>query len=426
MENLGGSVGLGGPGDSRSPHSLLAATSLGEDKVTLQPFEGKNYEDWFVVARVLLMTVKPNKQLACLIAALQGDALTVAASYLRSAGEQPTVTGMFTALQTHFGNLQDPHSLRQRLRALVQTGSLENYISEFSSRLLQIRDMSEQDKIDHFLTGMHPQAALELRRQFGPHPIGTWYYASFEQAARRIAATMPSICTPVSQAPIGNVTATSPDPSLTQMVVEGVLAAINHRGGYQGERRNKGKGCWDCQEPGHRRGDPRCQKPRCPHCKGYGHDANICPNKASSGYMGLNTEVTKLRLGKGVFYQMDNTRSDLIVLKVRINGHEARALIDSGASYTFITESFAKKADLTLRPTRPRAVYFGNGEYQKINNAVNVDMEVDSGPKVPLHACVFNAGPIMFDIVLGMTWLRRWKAPVLTSKMMPLYLEDTL
>ena len=54
---------------------------------------------------------------------------------------------------------------RDALKKLQQTGSVRDYVREFSSIMLDIRNMSEEDKLHTFLTGLHNWARIELVHQ---------------------------------------------------------------------------------------------------------------------------------------------------------------------------------------------------------------------------------------------------------------------
>ena len=54
---------------------------------------------------------------------------------------------------------------RESLRNLRHSGTLREYVQNFSSLLLDIRDMSEEDKLFNFMVGLQPWAQAELRRQ---------------------------------------------------------------------------------------------------------------------------------------------------------------------------------------------------------------------------------------------------------------------
>ena len=53
---------------------------------------------------------------------------------------------------------------RESLRGLRHTGSVRDYVKEFSSLLLDIKDMSEEDKLFNFMAGLQNWAQSELRR----------------------------------------------------------------------------------------------------------------------------------------------------------------------------------------------------------------------------------------------------------------------
>ncbi|KAG6533506.1 hypothetical protein ZIOFF_007381 [Zingiber officinale] len=54
---------------------------------------------------------------------------------------------------------------RDGLKRLKQSDSVRDYVKEFSSLMLDIQNMSEEDKLYNFLYGLQPWAQVELRRQ---------------------------------------------------------------------------------------------------------------------------------------------------------------------------------------------------------------------------------------------------------------------
>ncbi|KAL2223628.1 UNVERIFIED_CONTAM: hypothetical protein Sindi_3110900 [Sesamum indicum] len=57
------------------------------------------------------------------------------------------------------------YNARRALRKLEHTGSVREYVKSFSALMLDIRDMSEKDKLFTFMEGLKPWARLELQRQ---------------------------------------------------------------------------------------------------------------------------------------------------------------------------------------------------------------------------------------------------------------------
>jgi len=54
---------------------------------------------------------------------------------------------------------------RDYLKKLKHTTSVREYVKQFSSLMLDIKDMSEADKLYNFMTGLQMWAQVELRRQ---------------------------------------------------------------------------------------------------------------------------------------------------------------------------------------------------------------------------------------------------------------------
>ena len=54
---------------------------------------------------------------------------------------------------------------REALKRLRHTGSVREYVKEFSSLMLDIKNMSEEDKLFNFMFGLQGWAQTELRRQ---------------------------------------------------------------------------------------------------------------------------------------------------------------------------------------------------------------------------------------------------------------------
>ncbi|KAL0299945.1 UNVERIFIED_CONTAM: hypothetical protein Sangu_3147700 [Sesamum angustifolium] len=54
------------------------------------------------------------------------------------------------------------YNAKRALRKLEHTGSTRDYVKAFSALMLDIRDMSEKDKLFTFMKGLKPWARLEL------------------------------------------------------------------------------------------------------------------------------------------------------------------------------------------------------------------------------------------------------------------------
>lgn len=57
------------------------------------------------------------------------------------------------------------HIARKNLKRLKHTGSIHDYVKEFSSLMLEIPDMLEKELLFNFMDGLQPWAEQELRRR---------------------------------------------------------------------------------------------------------------------------------------------------------------------------------------------------------------------------------------------------------------------
>ena len=68
-------------------------------------------------------------------------------------------------LKVHFYPENVNYMARRKLRELRQIGSVQDYVKKFTTIMLDIRDMTEKDKLFHFLNGLSWEAAMELQRR---------------------------------------------------------------------------------------------------------------------------------------------------------------------------------------------------------------------------------------------------------------------
>ncbi|KAL0442639.1 UNVERIFIED_CONTAM: hypothetical protein Slati_1986600 [Sesamum latifolium] len=69
------------------------------------------------------------------------------------------------AIRVQFFPENVEYNTRQALRKLEHTGSIQDYVKAFSALMLDIRDMSEKDKLFTFMDGLKPWARVELQCQ---------------------------------------------------------------------------------------------------------------------------------------------------------------------------------------------------------------------------------------------------------------------
>ncbi|RWR78879.1 hypothetical protein CKAN_00743200 [Cinnamomum micranthum f. kanehirae] len=84
-----------------------------------------------------------------------------------SAGRTPITTweSLMKELKEQFLLCNVAWVARENLRKLKQTGPVRDYVKQFSSLMLDIKNMSEDDKLFNFMSGLQGWAQAELRRQ---------------------------------------------------------------------------------------------------------------------------------------------------------------------------------------------------------------------------------------------------------------------
>ena len=68
-------------------------------------------------------------------------------------------------LKGHFYPENVDYLARRKLRDLTQKGSVQDYVKQFTTIMLDIRDMTEKDKLFYFMDGLSREAAIELQRR---------------------------------------------------------------------------------------------------------------------------------------------------------------------------------------------------------------------------------------------------------------------
>ncbi|KAE8712657.1 Cytokinin dehydrogenase 5 [Hibiscus syriacus] len=109
-------------------------------------------------------------ELKAQVSVLQAAIASVAANPIERVGFKDGVCSITTwdalkkELKTSFLPENMDYNARKKLRELSHTGTIREYVREFSTLMLDIKDMSERDKLFHFLEGLKPCARLELQR----------------------------------------------------------------------------------------------------------------------------------------------------------------------------------------------------------------------------------------------------------------------
>lgn len=101
----------------------------------------------------------PQQRLLLAITCLRDHALT----WFRSLTEQPDdLDGLFDRLSSTFRDVDEQRELRQHLRRLRQTSSVQEYVQDFRRVMVRVDDMSTLDRIEAFVHGLKPRTCREV------------------------------------------------------------------------------------------------------------------------------------------------------------------------------------------------------------------------------------------------------------------------
>ncbi|KAG6515103.1 hypothetical protein ZIOFF_025488 [Zingiber officinale] len=275
---------------------------------------------------------------------------------------------------------------RDGLKRLKQSGSVRDYVKEFSSLMLDIQNMSEEDKLYNFLYGLQPWAQVELRRQ----NVRDLPSAIIVAADALVDLRMSKENLNMSSSSKSNFVRKDKKGDWKK---EGKKDAKkkdsgnNHGKGkvehsaVRGKDNLKNQGCFLCNDP---------------------HFAKDCPKRE---------KLNALLLGdKGEDYEhedMVRAHSLLLHISVMLNRRSAYAMVDTGATHTFVSAKLLQDYRLSVSKC---------SKYIKLVNA-KAQAVVGMAYNVPLTVGTWVGKANMmvipledFQIILGMDFLRKTKA----------------
>jgi hypothetical protein len=292
--------------------------------------------------------------------------------------------------------------LRTQLRNLKQTTSTQNYTYSFRAILGQIASMHEEDKISYYLHGLHPKLRGDVETK-EPQLL---------EDAIKVAITLDQIRpSSVSPFPVmrtahklpfqkGPVTQ-NPDSKPIPMEIGTISTRLSSK--RQGNK------------------EPEYYKKYCSKCPRYGHTDEECrthPSLKSNSTLNLveanpipsffennddNSDDNMLQM----FISKHNGKlNELLLFHGIVNNNAARILVDSGASFDYISSDFVKQHNLQTTPISARNVTVADGTPYK-TSAMLKGADVYIGnfrTNINLHTFPLTT----CDIILGKPFLFRY------------------
>jgi len=283
---------------------------------------------------------------------------------------------------------------RGRLRRLKQSGSIRDYVKEFTNLVLEIPDLSDKDSLFFFTDGLQHWAKTELRRR-GAQDLATAIamVESFTDYTNQKETSKPK------------------DKKGGANKGGGEHNRNNHKEDNQSRNQNsskpkdKGKQGENSDRSVPRRGCFLCGGPHwsrdCPKTKALNAlTANLEEQRSSDGKE--DAQVGSLQLLNVIQSTPKIPAKGLLFVDATINGKDTRALIDTGASHNFISVEEAKRLGLK--------VVGGAGSVKAVNSTAKPIQGIARGVKTTLGAWVghldLSVVPLDdFKVVLGMEFL---------------------
>ncbi|XP_010667518.2 uncharacterized protein LOC104884540 [Beta vulgaris subsp. vulgaris] len=188
------------------------------------------------------------------------------------------------------------------------------------------------------------------------------------------------------------------------------------RGGYQGSSSRQGfdlSKCRRCEKPVHPGKDCEGAAIVCFYCREAGHKGYECP-KNPRATAKPPVPPSHYAPPKNRVYSMTHSDADVhpdvISGTFLVNSVPASVLFDSGASVSCVSNSFAKKANLTSSSPIRTLISLPSGEnYPCLAEHCGVPISV-LGIDLPADLKAFSM--VEFDVILGMDWLLKYRAQI--------------
>ncbi|KAL5775964.1 hypothetical protein ACOSP7_013524 [Xanthoceras sorbifolium] len=293
---------------------------------------------------------------------------------------------------------------RKNLKKLKQTGSIRDYVKEFSSLMLEVPNMSDDELLFNFMDNLQPWAEVELRRR------------NVQNLAEAIAIAESLI----------DYRRSEPPKKKPPQDNHGKGGGDKGKGPYKPPSgKEKGK-----QKEGQGKKDIK-PKTNCFLCDGP-HWARECPKRKAINALVDEREkemeeshMGSLRILTAIKAQpTPKTRGSqgLMYLDVHINGKATRVMVDTGATNSFVSEEEARRLGLKVSKETGWLKAVNSKARPLIGMARGVSISMGNwNGKIDLTVAPMDD----FEVVLGMDFLEQVKVVPLPFLRSVAILEDT-
>ncbi|KAA0034110.1 uncharacterized protein E6C27_scaffold65G001000 [Cucumis melo var. makuwa] len=304
---------------------------------------------------------------------------------------------------------------RRKLRDLRHTGEIREYVKQFAGLMLDIRNMSEKDKVFYFVEGLKPWARAKLYEQRVQDLTSAYAAAerlfdltSDSQDARRNQSSSPRRnrdSRPSSPKAVGGDKRSGKDRKPYQSTTENTWRRSNDRSPTK-----RPLSCFICQGPHLAR--------ECPNKVDFhvfqasliadsDDKSNRAEDKADLVDGGEKTRIGAIKymssLQKKSGERHVPTKGGLMYVDTWINQRETKStMVDSGATHNFITEAEARRLGLRWERDSEKMKAMNSTALPIVGLVKQTTIKL-GGWRGPVDFVVVKMDD--FDVVLGMEFL---------------------
>ena len=281
---------------------------------------------------------------------------------------------------------------RESLKKLKHTGSPREYVKEFSSLMLDISNMSEEDKLFNFMFGLQPWAQAELRRQ-GVKDVQGAMAAADSLIDFKYAS---SASTNQKKAPDAGKGKQKEGTSKNWKKFDGAKKDDGNKASSSRPytKDKKTNGCFICDGPHRARECPKRERINA-----------LVAEMGSSSANEPQTLLSPLQLLNALTVDKESPQRGLMYTTAKVNGKEVWAMLDTGATNNFVAAREATRLGLKVvqNSYKLKAV---NSEAKPILGAAMVNLKIGEWE----GECSLMVVPLDdFDMILGMDFFLRAK-----------------
>ena len=277
------------------------------------------------------------------------------------------------------------------IKALVRTGSVEDYSRSFHALLARCHNLAPRTVIDMYTGGLGQPLAHDVEMQ---HPANLQQAMSLARAFEQRnaeASTVNSATTPKGsgrRAIASATTTAAPGATPQGGRTEGPRPRFRRLTPAEMQEKRQNGQCYFCPEP----------YTKDHKCAAKGVFLMDLADDEDDPLAEINDVEISLHALTGL------NAADAMLLQVTVAGVQLRALVDTGSTHTFIHSTLAQRLGLTVTPRAGLNVMVANGDRVRSPGVCLATPVTIGGEAFSIDCFALDLGG--FDLVLGVRWLR--------------------